>query len=368
MKVLLLTVTTGQGHNQAARSLCDYLEGAGIKNRYLDVFEYINPVLKEALSYGYIISAKRFSRLYGKFYRLAECGGNRERRMLKITNRIMASRLIGYIKEFSPDVIVCTHVFAALLITAIKHRISPDIKSMGIITDFTIHPYWEDTDMDYYITASELLINQAEKRGIPKEKILPIGIPIKPAFSRTTDQKKARELLGLNDKKTLLVMSGSMGYGKVGKVIEALDTIPLDFQIVSICGYNERLKRNIDHMFLRKTIVNLGFTDKVDLYMDAADCIVTKPGGLTTSEALAKGKPIIMVNPIPGQEDRNAEFLLNNGAALRVSKTFPVDDTVYQLFSNEKRRETLKETVSFLGKPNSTQDFVNFIIGLEKDI
>lgn len=365
MKVLLLTVTAGQGHNQAAKSLCEYLENAGIENEYLDIFEYISPVLKEALAHGYIMSAKRFSKLYGKFYRLAECGGSRERRMLKITNNIMARKLLSYIEDTAPDVIVCTHVFAALLISAIKHEMNPDIKTLGIVTDFTIHPYWENTDIDFYITASELLANQAEKRGIPADKLLPIGIPIQPKFSEKTDKQTARAALGLKDKDTVLVMSGSMGYGKVGKVIDALDTIPLDFQIVSVCGYNERLKKNIDRKKLTKDIVNIGFSDKVDLYMDAADCIITKPGGLTTSEALAKGVPIIMVNPIPGQEDRNAEFLLNNGAALKVSKTFPVDDAVYQLFSNTVRLKTLKETVSFLGKPDSTRDFVNFIINLQ---
>lgn len=361
MKVLLFTVTAGQGHNQAAKSLCEYLGAAGIENSYLDVFEYINPVLKEALSHGYIMSTKRFSTLYGKFYRLAECGGNRERRMNKIVNHIMARKLLGYIESLSPDVIVCTHVFAALLVSALKHKISPKIKTMGIVTDFTIHPYWEDTDIDYYITASELLTHQAKKRGIPKEKLLPIGIPIKPKFAEKMGKKEARELLGLEDKKTVLVMSGSMGYGKVEKIIDELDDIALDFQIISICGFNEKLKKNIDRKRLNKKIINLGFSDKVDLYMEAADCIITKPGGLTTSEALAKGVPIIMVNPIPGQEDRNVEFLLNNGAALKVSKTFPVDDAVYQLLSNTERQKTLKETVSFFGKPNSTRDFVEFI-------
>lgn len=361
MKVLLLTVTAGQGHNQAAKSLCGHLSSAGIENNYLDVFEYINPVIKEALSKGYLMSTKRFSKLYGKFYRFAECGGNRERHMNKIVNHIMARKLIGYIENYSPDVIVCTHVFAALLISAINHKIDEDIKTMGIVTDFTIHPYWEDTDIDYYITASELLTHQAQKRGIKKDKLLPIGIPIKPEFAKKLDKKEARALLGLEDKKTVLVMSGSMGYGKVDKIIDELDSIDLDFQIISVCGFNEKLKKNIDRKKLNKKISNIGFTDKVDLYMDAADCIITKPGGLTTSEALAKGIPIIMVNPIPGQEDRNVEFLLNNGAALKVSKTFPVDDAVYQLFSNTERQKTLKETVSFLGKPNSTRDFVDFI-------
>jgi len=165
----------------------------------------------------------------------------------------------------------------------------------------------------------------------------------------------------------VLVMSGSMGYGKVDKVIDELDQSPLDFQIVSICGFNEKLFKRINKKKTNKKLINLSFSDKVDLYMDAADCIVTKPGGLTTSEALAKGVPMIMINPIPGQEDRNVEFLLNNGAALKVSKTFTVDDAVYQLFSNTMRFNTLKETVAYLGKPNSTNDFVNFIMKIKND-
>jgi len=366
MRVLLLTVTTGQGHNQAAKSLCDCFDEKVIENKYLDVFEYINPVIKEALSYGYIMSTKRFSKLYGKVYQVVE-QNNRERLMLKITSNIMATKLVDLIDEYAPDTIVCTHVFSSLLISAVKHKINRNVKTVGIVTDFTIHPLWENTDLDYYITASELLSNQAEKKGIPREKLLPIGIPIKPKFAQKTYKKSAREMLGLEDRRTVLVMSGSMGYGKVDKVIDELDQSPLDFQIVSICGFNEKLFKRINKKKTNKKLINLSFSDKVDLYMDAADCIVTKPGGLTTSEALAKGVPMIMINPIPGQEDRNVEFLLNNGAALKVSKTFTVDDAVYQLFSNTMRFNTLKETVAYLGKPNSTNDFVNFIMKIKND-
>lgn len=361
MKVLLLTVTTGQGHNQAAKSLCECFEEYGIDNMYLDVFEYINPVLKEVLSYGYLMSTKRFSKLYGKVYGIVEQATDKERHMLKITSNIMAKKLVGFIDEYKPDMIVCTHVFSALLITAIKHKISDSIKTAGIVTDYTIHPLWEHTDIDYYITASELLNNQAEKKGIPAEKLCPIGIPIKPEFAERTEKREARRILGLEDKRTVLVMSGSMGYGKVENIIDDLDRSSLNFQIVAICGYNEKLYRRLEKKKTRKTLVSLSFTGKVNLYMDACDCVVTKPGGLTTSEALAKGVPMIMINPIPGQEDRNVEFLLNNGAALKVSKTFTVDDAVYQLFSNTERLKTLKETVAFLGRPNSTKDFVKLV-------
>lgn len=364
MKVLLLTVTAGQGHNQAAKSLCQYFSENGTENRYLDVFEYINPAVKEILAYGYLMSAKHFSALYGKVYRFAE-HSNKEQRMLKITNRIMAHKLVGYIEEFSPDVIICTHVFSSLLIDAIRHKINPRIKSVGIVTDFTFHPFWENTGDDYYITPSEVLNNQAKRRGIPTERLLPIGIPIKPEFAEKTEKKKARELLCIANKKTVLVMSGSMGYGHVEKVIEGLDEADEDFQIISICGRNEKLLKSLDKMQTKKYLENIGFTDKVSLYMDAADCLVTKPGGLTTSEALAKKLPMIMINPIPGQEDRNAEFLLNMGAALKVSKTFTVGDAVYALFSNSERMKNLKEAISVLAKPDSTKDLVSFVSNLK---
>ena len=117
-------------------------------------------------------------------------------------------------------------------------------------------------------------------------------------------------------------------------------------------------------MQFSRPVYNYGYSDKIDLLMDAADCIVTKPGGLTTSEALAKGLPMIMNNPVPGQEDRNVEFLLNAGAAMKVSKTFPIDDAIYNLFINKERRKNLDGSIKSLQKPDSTMDLVSFIIDL----
>ncbi len=363
MRVLILTVTAGQGHNQVAKSLCEYLRAEGIEALSVDALEYINPVLKESVSQGYLMSTKRLPKVYGKVYRMAEKRDleGKDSRFIKITNSILAKKLVGFVEDFHPDVIVCTHVFAALLVSYVANKIHENIKTVGIITDFTIHPYWEDTDNDYYITANELLTNQARKKGLGTEKIIPTGIPINPKFAQRLGTREARDALGIADMRTVLVMSGSMGYGKLEKMIEELDSSELDFQIISVCGHNEKLKRNIDKMELHREIHNFGFTDKVDVLMDASDCIVTKPGGLTTSEALAKGLPMIMANPIPGQEDRNVEFLLNNGAALKVSPTFTVDEAIYQLFTNETRRRNIDEIVSVLGRPNSMRDFVEFI-------
>lgn len=364
MRALILTITTGQGHNQVAANLSRCLKEQGVEAVSMDVFEYISSGLKEIVSQGYLMSTKRLPRVYGKAYRMAE-KREPEGRVLKITSSIMARKLVSFMDEFMPDVIICTHVFAAMLVTSIKKKLEKNTKTVGIVTDFTIHPYWEETELDYYITATELLCNQAVKKGIGREKLLPFGIPIDKRFEKRTDKANARQALGFEDKNTVLVMSGSMGYGKLLRMIKQLDESPLDFQLITVCGHNTKLKKQIDEAEFKHTIYNFGFSDKVDLFMDAADCIVTKPGGLTTSEALAKGLPIVMANPIPGQEDRNVEFLLNNGAALKVSKTFPADEAIYQIFTNAERLDGLRKMAKVLGRGDATRRFTEFILGLD---
>ena len=365
MKGLIFSITAGQGHNQTAKVLSDYLNASGVECSYMDVFEYINPLLSESVSKLYLMSSKNMPQIYGGGYRMCEKRDAGANHMLpKMTNAFLAKRLLKLVRKEKPDVIICTHVFAALLVTYLTGHIDIQTHTIGIVTDFTIHPYWEDTNLDYYVTASELLTNQGVKKGIPEYKFKPFGIPIDPKFSRRKDKKEARKELGLEDKDTVLVMSGSMGFGNVLEEIKELDRLNLDYQIVTICGNNKKLKSQIDKLEMKKTIYNYGYVNNVDIFMDAEDCIVTKPGGLTTSEALAKGLPMIMNNPVPGQEDRNVEFLLNAGAAMKVSKTFPIDDAIYNLFINKERRKNLDGSIKSLQKPNSTMDLVNFIIDL----
>ncbi len=361
MKGLIFSITAGQGHNQTAKVLSDYFNSIGESCSYMDIFEYINPLLSESVSKIYLTSTKNLPKIYGRIYRLCEKRQGEEVHGLpKITTSVLGRKLIKMLQEEKPDFIICTHVFAAILLTALKEQLDKDIKTIGIVTDFTIHPYWEDTDLDYYITASELLTNAGVKKGIPAEKFKAFGIPIDLKFADKLTREEALQKLGLPDKKTLLVMSGSMGFGDMEKEIIALDKLDVDFQIVTICGNNKRLKKSLEELVTNKSVFVYGYVDNVDVFMDAADCIITKPGGLTTSEALAKGLPMIMSNPVPGQEDRNVEFLLNSGAAIKVSSTYPIDDAVIQMLSGE--RETLaREAMKSLGKPNATQNLAMFV-------
>lgn len=370
MKVLFLSNTAGQGHHSTAKALMEMLKSQGVQCKMIDTFAYANPVLYETVAHGYLMATSIVPNTYGRFYRVAEKKDKNESMYspANVASSIMSLKLKKlFEREFYPDVIVCTHVFSAQVANVMKAKHWIDIPVIGIDTDFTIHPFWQDVGkIDYIVTASELLTLQALKRGIRKEQILPLGIPISPKFSRRIDKAEARRQLGIEDKRTILLMSGSMGHGNLSQVLETLDTIDSDFQILAVCGNNHHAKRKIDKMVTRKKVFCYGFVNNVDIMMDAADCIVTKPGGLTTSEALAKNLPIVMVNPIPGQEERNVEFMLNNGLAINSTETFPVDEAIYQLFMYPEKLTNMIENIKLIGKPHATRDLCNFIMKLKK--
>ena len=366
MKGLILTITAGQGHNQTAKVLNKQFEKHGIETEYLDVYKYINPLLSDSVNRLYLMSTKNIPKIYGGVYRLAEKRNIQPkvgvRGMTKLTNSVLSHSLSSLIQEKQPDFIICTHIFAALLVTYISSIEAISAKTYGIVTDFTVHPYWEDSYLDYYIIPSKRLTIQGMKKGFPENRLLPLGIPIDPKFAVKHDKEEAKRELGIETERTVLVMSGSMGFGNIVREIRQLDKLDMDFGIVTICGNNKRLKERIDALRTKKKIYNYGFTKKVDMFMDACDCIITKPGGLTTSEALAKQIPMLMNNPIPGQEDRNVEFLLNAGAAMKISSTNPLDEAVYQMFINDEHRRLMQQSMKLLAKPNAAEDLVQFVI------
>jgi processive 1,2-diacylglycerol beta-glucosyltransferase len=360
-----MSVTAGQGHHQTAMAISDYFKSKNVESRVVDVLKYFAPAISEVVSKSYLMSTKHIPLAYGRAYAMAENKDpNREKVMSHITSTIIGKKLERLVIQYMPDAIICTHVFAAQILTRIKAFKG---LSIGIITDFTIHPYWEDTNMDYYVTASELLTLQANKKGIPTERLLPIGIPIQEKFTKRLTKQQAREKLGIEDKKTVLIMSGSMGYGNLYSHVRKMDELDFDFQIMSVCGRNKQAKKLIDKINTKRNIYNFGYVDNIDVMMDAADVLVTKPGGLTVSEALAKSVPMILLKPIPGQEERNTEFLLNNGVAMKITKTTPIDVCLYQMLMNNWRYGLSQEIVKYVAKPHAAKDLGDFVINHVKN-
>lgn len=372
MKILLLTVTAGYGHHATAKALADLFEQKGAQTKIVDVYEYISKVVRTAISQGYLISSKYTPELYRLFY--STTSRNRERfnkmNMVKLVNTIGAFKFEHFVDHFEPDAIVCTHVLAAHLVSEMKNRHMVDAPCIGIVTDYCIHPYWEDVvNMEALVTASELITHTAVKRGIPKERILPLGIPIHPKFNQYISREEACERLGLDPKRHIvLVMGGSMGYGNSRKLVKQIAKTGIDFQILAVCGNNKRAYHRLTAFEEQYTgqcdLHVMGFVDNVEILMSAADCIITKPGGLTVSEAIAKGLPMVLVNPIPGQEERNVEFLLNNGMASLVTKTFPLDDALYHLFNSPVRLCTVHEAISAIGHPDASERLVDYVMDI----
>lgn len=363
MKALILSVGTGHGHNQVAKAIRTTLcEKENITVDVVDVFEYINPVLGKSISEGYLIATKYLPEYYGSMYRKAE---NKESTVItnisEKINVLLSKKLRRLVEDFSPDLLIFTHVFAARMFDHINYSRRDAIK-IGVITDYTIHPFWENTSLDYYIVPADSLVAEASSKGIDPNKVLSLGMPLNSKFSTPIKKAEAASILGIENRRTVLVMGGSMGYGNIDEKLIALDRCHEDFQIVCVCGNNNEMYERIKQLSLNKKLILMGFVDYINVLMSAADLIVTKPGGITISECLVKKLPMILVNPIPGQEDRNLEFLTKAEAALNSKNVDDLTHIVDNLLSNNAAYNKLLSNLSKLSKPNACNELCQFIL------
>ncbi len=372
MKILILSVTAGEGHNSTAKALREEFERQGAECTVLDTFQYISPTLAKFLSEGYLLVTEKAKHAYRVGYRLAEKRKGTETATTHLVDMAFAGDIVDFIGSDDYGVILFTHPFAGMILDYLKEKNMLSLPTVGILTDFTFHPYWEDcTRNDYVVTPAAGLLLQGLRKGFHKEQILPYGIPIRPEFLDCLSKAEAREKLGLDPaQKTILIMGGSMGYGNMAATVKQIDAIPYSeaFQMIVVCGNNREMKDEIDALVaggsLHHRVLTTGFVNYVSLLMDAADCIVTKPGGLTTSESLTKGLPMVIVNPIPGQEQRNTEFLLNNGAACAASITCPIDECLYQLLTAPERLAAMEQCVRQLAGDHATEKVCRFAMDL----
>lgn len=362
MRVLLLSVKAGYGHHSTAKAIMECYENNGHECKMLDIFDYLNHRLGESIQDGYLISTKYLPKTYGKAYgKLTQKEEPYDRHsLMSLLSRFVSKCLERFIREFKPDLMIGTHSYAGVCMSILSDCGAIKCPTIGVVTDFTVHPFWESTFLDYYVIPNEMLSFEMQKKGIPADKLLPFGMPIRKQFETKTDKTEARHILGLQNMPTVLVMMGSMGYGNIQKTLVEMDSCDYNFQILCVCGSNKKFKTGIEEYVWRHPMYAYGFVNNIDVMMDASDFIITKPGGLTTSEALAKELPIITMNPIPGQEDRNLSFLVNQGAAIMVDNNYSMLDAFNMIFNCTWRLDMIKESVKRLGKPNASEELYSF--------
>lgn len=366
MKVAILSITVGQGHNAASKALAQYMRAQGHEVSILDTYKFLSPFIGFGVDKGYVFMGRFWPKLNETIYQGAEKANGR--RDMKSTfpwafADLTKNKMKTYIEEQDPDVIVAPIVMTGIITTVLRDTelISPRIKTVGIVTDYSLHPYWEYTDMDYFVCANELMIPSMVQRGIPKEKIQPFGIPIDQKFAKSMDPRAAREKNGLDpDKYTVLLSAGGMGFAGLVDAANEIDAVD-DIQMVAIAGTNQMLFNKLKGLQFHNPMHVRGFVNNMDEYMDAADIIVTKPGGLSTSEAIAKGKPLLLSDPMPGVEYMNQAFLVNNSLAVLSNQHQPFSEVLRQMRQNPLKIEEMKRAQRQWGKRNSAKALGDFL-------
>ena len=371
-KVLILSAAVGAGHLRAAEALEKELInlGAAAEVKNIDVLNYTNPLFRRLYGKAYLEMVNTMPEVLGWMYDSLDKPWENERRRLAL-DRLNTQPLIRFLKNYQPDLAVCTHFLPAEITSWLKAKRKINFPQAIVVTDFDAHAMWLCHHYEQYFVALDETKVHLAKIGIPADKITVSGIPIDPVFAQTKDKTAMREKFGLEqDKLTILVSAGGFGVGNVEHLLTALSDLETPSQIVAICGRNEDLKMKLE-LLSREKLNNarvkfkpIGFTREMDEYMSAADLIVGKPGGLTTSEALAKNLIFVVVNPIPGQEERNSDHLLEKGCAIKCNNLPVLAYKIDELVNDENRFRQMKENVAKFARPDASKAVVERLLAL----
>ena len=366
MRLLILSCNTGEGHNSAARALKGYFETQNISCEIKDSLAFWAPEKSKIISKGHVFIYRKMPKLFGISYRFEENHPPKEGDESLIYDLVIrgCDSLYEYLTENTYDAIICTHVFSAMMITELKKRRKCSVKSYFVATDYTCSPGVSQTALDKYFIPHKKLIKEFCENGIPESKLVPSGIPVRMDFYKRTDPKEAKDLLSLpQDRKVVLLMCGSMGCGPIKTLAEYLpQQIPYNSLLVVICGNNRRLYKSLTKYPLPDNMRVLGFTSRMPLYMDAADLILTKPGGLSTTEAAVKALPMLFIDAVPGCETRNIEFFLKNGFADMRDSVLGLCDTVCDLLENDEKLKKMSAVLETEFAGCAAQSISKYII------
>lgn len=362
MKVLILYAKVGNGHLKASEAIRDE-----IKNKYPDYsvyFEdglaYSGALTNKMIIKGYANLVKYMPGTYGKMYYSSD---TKERSMIdeayKIVNRYLTIRLKKMIRNTEPDVIISTHPFITRMCSYLKRKKKTPARLMTILTDYGVHNMWVDNS-EYIdkicVATSEIKEDCIEEYGLKQDKVEVTGIPCSDKFLKPMNKEEILNELGLKDTTTFLFFAGGgLGLGDSEDILEDMLKSKKDFQLIVVSGKNEKQKQRFEKMvqgYDRKVVV-LGYTDRVPELMNIATAVITKPGGLTSTECLVMRKPMLIINPIPGQEEQNAVYFSNNGTALIINEATKLSHVIEIIVNKPKRVEQMREMCNDLRKPNA---------------
>ncbi len=368
MKVLIVYAKAGAGHRRAAEAVFAAFKrrGQAKDTVLLDCLDYTNSWFKYFYPQSYLFLVRFLPFVWAGIYYALE---NRTfysliKPLRHLNNRLASKRFAGFLKKERPEVVISTQFFASEVVAALKKKRELDSILISVVTDFGLHTFWESESVDIFVVAREDTKRDLMARNIPQEKIRVLGIPIQPPLKEFNQAQLRRELGLKEDLFTVLIVGGGFGVGPIQELVSSLDGLSAEVrdkvQLIVVCSRNKKLYEKMENIASRFKVDSRTFGFVPDLYkvMAASDVIISKSGGLTTSESLAQGLPMIIIAPIPGQETKNCDLLVKNGAALRIERPVAVREIVRELVESPERLEKMRRQALSLARPDSADDIV----------
>jgi processive 1,2-diacylglycerol beta-glucosyltransferase len=372
-KILVLSASVGAGHMRAAEAVelavRELVPDAEVKN--FDVLTLTNAVFRRVYAKSYLDLVNKSPHVLGYFYDLMDqpsrSGKNRSDRLRLAVEKLNLRPFLRFLESEPWDLVINTHFLPAEIIASLRKSGRLNVPQATVTTDFETHRLWVNSPCDHYFTATEEGARYLVHWGVLAKNITTTGIPIHPVFRTPKDRTACRAKHGLgNVRPAILQMAGGFGVGPIEKLYRALLDVELPLEVMVVSGRNEAVRAQLEAIPVpeRHHAKIFGFTTDIDELMAAADLVMSKPGGLTTSETLARGAGMVIVNPTPGQEYRNSDFLLENGAAIKVNNIATLAYKVTSLLREPGRLEQLKVNARRLARPNAAVDVARRALAL----
>jgi processive 1,2-diacylglycerol beta-glucosyltransferase len=360
--LLFLHATAGAGHTRAAQALASACAAQGFPAQTVDTLDCMKKRFRRLYAKLYIDLVQKMPAVWGYLYDKydAKRFDSKSHKLRLLFDKLNTRDFLKTIDGINPAAVVCTHFLPLELLSDLKRRNKFRLPLAAVVTDISPHSFWVYPEIDRYYVASVDSQRELLQKGISAGRISVTGIPIDPVFSAGRPAIEARAALGLPEKPTVLLMSGGFGLGPVAEMLHSFAGHAADCSLVVIAGKNPELKAQCEEIAtsLSVDVTVYGFVDFVHDLFDAADFVVTKPGGLTLSEIFAKCKPMVLVAPIPGQEQRNCEYLLENGVATRL---YDFTDAAYyidRLLNDHARLDAMSQAARRIARPQAALDIV----------
>src|SRR5690554_3940554 len=366
-RLLVLSASIGAGHLKAAEAVCGaFKECHPEKNVvHVDFLKYCDPVVSKLLEESYYFLTSRLAWVYGFIY---EKERRRPEPLIKKEQVLLAlGKYKRFLGQYRPDLIVSTHFFPAAVVSFYYQKYP--VPNGVILTDYAAHPMWVYPHVGRYFVACREMVDELWTYGVDKEKIKVTGIPIRPEFGLALSPGELRAEKGLPpDRPVILVMSGGNAIGPLLEVLEVLNLVPGDFSAVVITGKNEKTRKELEEIKedFHFTLHLPGYVEDMHKWMRLADFLISKAGGLTVSEALAVGLPMLVVRPTPGQEEANTEFLLKAEAGYYLKDLEDLEPVVRELLKDPVKLGQLRENAAKLGKPGAAREIIKELVKLEE--